>query len=608
MQTFNFRGLPGTKVFPFDDLMVILQKNAAGKSSFIDALVYVLSGVKPEGDMIHADADQCGVQITFEDGTKYSRICPRTGNVVYRAGNGKTKKVTKTEFEASLARTLGVRASAVQVVTSSDVVRSMKPSELSDFFLQYIGEKLTLADLEADINDGTLTDDMKDMLRKVAAKVNLPNKFGINWVDILHKEFYDYRRKYSKEESDAEAYYKVLRAESDGIPDGADRDALLEEKAVLEKEREKIAAYQAERRAYEQAMRRYETDKSTVSALEKQISMLPDLKGMSEAACEEKQNDISRRIENARKFWSTANQTVVSLQTSVTTLEKAYKELDSPTCPLSEKLTCTTDKTVVRQEMGSAIESLNEQIEIQRKICIQHREEEDRLSKEADELDRVMAALAKKKILEDQLEAAKKNCGDEPKAPEKPSVQDVSRIDIINSVLSKMDKRVQAEKYQVIKDRKNRYASAFSGLVKAFAPKGIVRENIMRDYLKALEEACNKTAEKLRPGISFRFESDNGVYISVDMNGDGTYLGYWSLSGGERGVMLLILMSMLNDLTGFPIIIMDEMSVLDADTFGAVVGLLDDTKDSRSHAIIASVNHTDTVKAVEDRQVTLYKI
>lgn len=601
METFNFRGLKGSRKFDFEEIMAVLGKNATGKSSFIDALIYGLTGIEPAGDMITAGESQAGVQITFEDGTKFMRV-KRPSGTILKIGKNRANKKT---FDEAIATACKTTVGAMRIVTSSEVLAKLRPSELGDFLMPYLGEKLTLNGLLDMITDGTCTDKMRDLAKQTAEKIALPDKFGIGAVDTLYNAFYDYRKKYNAAAKTDEAQWKALIEQSEGIPDGADRTALLAEKQKLTALRDKWAAYEAELRAYTEAKRRYAADSEAIAALNRQIEAITVKERPEEerSTILEKLGQVKAEAGEARQLWST-------MTASVTAMEKAYQDLGRPTCPLSPNLTCTTDKSAITEELRTSISGLRSQAEGQKTRAEALEKEEQALNKELLAIEAEKAELMKKTMLIRQKDEKVKTLGQAPVEPVKDEAwKNASvRIEEIDSILNKMELREKAKAYAEKKDQRAVLAAAFDGLVKAFSPKGIVKENIISSYMTFFTEETNKAAALLKPGMTFRFVSENGVLVTADMHGTGDYLSYASLSNGEKSVMLLTLMTMLNSLTGFRLLIMDEMSVLDAETFGAVVRLLKATTATRDHAIIAAVDHTDTVAALKKEKIKNMKI
>ena len=72
--------------------------------------------------------------------------------------------------------------------------------------------------------------------------------------------------------------------------------------------------------------------------------------------------------------------------------------------------------------------------------------------------------------------------------------------------------------------------------------------------------------------------------------------------------LMYILMTMLNQLTGSRLLIMDELSVLDADNFDILLNLLSTDEESYDQAFIAVVDHNDTIDSIKKYGITPLKV
>ena len=70
LQIQNFEGFDETFEYEFTNpLNAICLRNGAGKTSFLNALRYGITGIKPTGNHINNNASSMAVGLTFHDGT-----------------------------------------------------------------------------------------------------------------------------------------------------------------------------------------------------------------------------------------------------------------------------------------------------------------------------------------------------------------------------------------------------------------------------------------------------------------------------------------------------------------------------------------------------------
>ena len=139
----------------------------------------------------------------------------------------------------------------------------------------------------------------------------------------------------------------------------------------------------------------------------------------------------------------------------------------------------------------------------------------------------------------------------------------------------------------------------FDSLVKATAEKGEVRVGVIKRFLGVFEEIANERSKEFRPEVGFRFDPENGVTVKMDPTGSGYYMPYDSLSGGERAYMIFVLLDLLNQLSGAKVLFLDELSVMDVETFKALIDLIKKHVEEYDHVVVASVDHSDIVGLID---------
>ena len=601
LETFNWRGLPARQSFDIPELTCILQENGVGKTSFISALLYVLTGREPESRMVHADGGaKCSVMITFEDGNSFAR----SKNGTKGTHHVNKKRVTRKEFEDALSNELGIPMDAIRIATSSDVVRSMKPQELSDFLLPYISESLTKEALFALFEDGTLTKDMRQIITQM-----LPmDEFGLEKIDEVYKKSYDYRTVTKKNWSDAKAKLEVYRAQEAGYTEGQSKEELLTEKKRCEDTIAELAAYKAKAEAKEKLLKEREKQQKMIRDLEEQAESIKAKKRDLE-----ERNELSRKIAEKSRDIDASVKAIATMEQMALALKTSLETLDKPVCPLSDKLTCTTDKSAIREDLHAELKKSEDSIRTQKEYSEKLKEELEALRKEAEAFDKEQLEWSRKATLtaqKDRLLSMMKTAEEDAKELVPPAVTGDAKAELeaINKKLQALAAHDMVIATSTEMAKYQRQLNALEGLVAAFAPKGIVKTSLIASYMSSFEELANETAEELRPGMRFRFVSDNGVHVLCDLMATGTYLEYSALSEGEKALMLFVMLDLLNKLTGLGIMIMDELSVLDADAFGRILRSTKLVKSRYRNIIVAAVNHDDTVEKAKEEHTDVYHI
>ena len=198
-----------------------------------------------------------------------------------------------------------------------------------------------------------------------------------------------------------------------------------------------------------------------------------------------------------------------------------------------------------------------------------------------------------------------------PDLPEKPrDIKNTTTESLKKEIQTKLNSLDAWERAVEVKKELNHLAEQFKdydALVKALEPKGIVKNKIVSKYLQLFQDNCNAKAAEIKAGMKFCFQNDKGVHVLCD-SGNGSYLKYDELSGGEKAYMIYILMDMFNTLSGTRFMFLDELSILDSDTFSSLVRILKKNQESYDHIIIACVDHTDSIKTIKNEKIECINI
>lgn len=582
----NFMGLKGLHEYDLPQIAAIIGPNGMGKTTLMNAIRFGLTGAEPDGEIISNGMPVCSVSVTMidpADGVEYTftRI-----KEVEKPSKCKIndKVTTKKSMDEKIEQVIGIPLDKVKILSSSDVVASMKPQEFSSFILDYIPEKLDLEKVISYVPDTTLG--MIEIMEATLPAENIELSTLDEFETLCRNE-----RKEIKAALDGKK--KVVTSFPETAPEESTEEIQKQIQVLLDKEGV-VKVYAAKKEAYDKAKAAAKAHREKVEKVRAEADALkadrPDPAIMD--GLKKEYNSVQETLRN--------NQIALSSATNaVNQLEVALKNLESPVCPLSDKIKCCQDKTAAKEDLVESIESSKEGIKAIEEEITKSSEKIAEIEKKMDEYRKAASLYEKKISLLREIKALEEATPEIPAEPEMVETsEDFSEeLDALQKKLTTISMFKEGETIRrQIGVLETKY-SDYNALVKAFQEKGPVRTQIIEAYLKVFEDLCNERSTKVRPEITFKFESKDGVVVLMD-NGKGDMLPYASLSGGERAYMIFILMDMLNALSGTNLLLMDELSVIDEKCFNALLDLVVTYGSDYDHIILASVNHTDIVDAI----------
>ena len=597
LQIMNFQGINGTFQYEFKDVInALCLKNGSGKTSFINALRYAITGIKPSGDVTNRGADSMAVGMTFHDGTGIIRQDYTDKSARYFM-NG--KPVTKAVLDEMIQDRAGVLQSTMKITTSSDVLAGLKPQEFGSLLLSYIPETLTKEKLKTLINE-----ELSDAEAKEIDAFFPDDDFSMEMIDQFYSEMTSKRKVIKKSINEAEGFLNRFGE----IPENLESEEELQKMLADLQDRQKGSMlYKEQMELYKQKVKERTEVLKKKEAAEKEIEKIEkEIKGMPEInVSEEYKQKLYKELDEKQKILDEAKSVYSALKTTVNNLRKAIENLDKPVCPLSDKLKCTTDKTPLKEEWEKALKEGEEGLQLQYKIAEKAYNEKIEHQNALKKYNEDVILYNKRKYLFDRLDSLIREINiaipDEPVEPKKYEGQDYSKE--INAIFDKITKAKNLVKINETKEElanKQNVLKGISHLIEIFAPKGIVKDSIAEYYLTVFEAQCNKKAAELKSGMRLKFEASNGVSVLTDVSGNGRYVEFSALSGGEKAYVLFIILDMLNSLTGMRMMILDELSVLDGEAFSTLVRLIDRYKEEYDLIILATAEHDDSIRVVDE--------
>ena len=132
----NFAGLKGKHTYDFPSIIALCAKNGSGKTSFINALRFALTGYIPDGEIITKGADFTAVQIETESGHKFMRQkFAKKEKAIKCAYDNKTvsAKVMNQHLEAET----GVPIDTAKLAATGELLTSLTNQQLGELLLKY---------------------------------------------------------------------------------------------------------------------------------------------------------------------------------------------------------------------------------------------------------------------------------------------------------------------------------------------------------------------------------------------------------------------------------------------------------------------------------------
>lgn len=549
----NFKGIEHVSFdLSKNNVFCLSGENGKGKTSFLEAVNFLLTKNVP-ANFIRNNAGTTEVK-GMVNGHLISRSSTAGENQVENKLNG--IKCTGVDINRVLEN--GAKDKKLDTalnIVSSKVFEDMSAADLADFLLSYINEKPSLDTIISYMDSPS--QDAIDYLKEHTEQ----NEFSLDDIKKLHKEFYSTRTGVNKL-----AKQKVDTVEK---PENS-----MEE---INKRLEEITKQEAAYMNFIKLAKNYNLALGNKLEYEKQLTKLEEeLKKAENVISVEKELSVTKKeIGDLDKDIQNMMHTVVTLETNISMYEKTVASLKSSSCPFSDKVVCTTDKQPIIQEIMQLSEQNRK--EVTRLKGEMEKKTSEKVKKESllTELQLKDKHYSLKKQKEKQLADMKQHI---PQMPEKP--QEVVKPDsqAEKEKLNNMQKQIilynrMLEQQKTLENAKKEQ-KILDYLVHQLESKGPVCRKVVEYYISIFDNTANKTAALLAPDMKIKFAANNGIKYFVKVNAQKKYMPYQNLSGGEKVLALMIIIDVINQLSGSNIMVLDELSVLDEENFRELMSAL----------------------------------
>ena len=605
LSVMGFSGIKDRKDYMLGQTTVILGKNGANKSSIISAFSAATFGYVPKS-ALNVNSSDAVAEIEFRG------IDPATGDVV----SEKFKTVANEEKTSHYASALGEKKASAKKTVAEERKRITKmPPEKLELLTRGNQEVIDMA--PEDMNDLfkgviTTTVDRENLISKLDLspsqeeyfRTALPDKVGLEQLDLANKAFVEKRRTLKKD-------VEVADREAAFIMDG--KSLVKGDITFLQGKREEILKKISESTTGEKAKFEYE---QKLEAYNRHVQKITELSSTlierPEPVDEASISALRERLEGIRKAISTQNESLRILHLNNDAHRKNLENLATNHCPLSDKLICTTDKTPIRDSLEALIEQNCYQIKSIESTMEIQRETEKNCIAEINRLEDMKRKCEAFLLKEAELEALRKTIPEKP-VPITSIESKFEPIEVLKGELARIDDAIKtavnAEKasalLETVKDKKEEVA-ILEKLVPVTAQKGDAYNVILNALTSGINTEMNKIAEDLGVDIHFEFVVDKGMNLMGKHPGDAKLISVKHMSTGERFIAQLLLLVLMNKIYDNQFIVMDNIDCLDDMNLNKVLKLVTSSafRSRITGIILAGVNHADTGLTVDEYEKT----
>lgn len=571
----NFKKISNLEFRP-GQVNVILGPNGTGKSSILQALRYGLTGNSPQ-DPIGCKADRAIVEMSFPDIGVLKRTLGFSKNEVRLNGKVTTQKSINDLFY----RQTGATAETASLLTSAEVVSNLSSGDLSSYFMD--NNLLNVAvNFDLLLSFCKLTEEGKAELQKHFGD----QPFQMGDIDRVWNEAKARRKVLKQEVKEAE-----IRSKGNGnqIEESAE-----EIEIQLRELMKKQAELQAAKNNYEQVCQQRNKALHEIERIQKKIGVVlspPDTSEFDKIDSEI--GSLEEELTNLKGFLATVYETGVRVSNII-------KELETPTCPISPKLICTTDKSPIRSELNDALLKARAEYSNQRnRITLLERKRND-LKQKRKVLESQITEFQNQEILRKQMEYLKGNLPEEPPKPSEEIKEVTKRVELINNKRALIIQNLIAAEYSDLYRKKSKELAVYEEIVRELDPKNGIRQKVLEHSLKPLEEYFNNELVHLLPGYRVRLDCSNGFYIHIS-NGEREFDASKSASSGEKSRIWFILMDLINALTPYRILIYDNTDSMDSPSLSRLLNMLnsEEVRNRYDHIFLSMIDYDEVADKLE---------
>lgn len=583
----NFSCFSNLKVAMPDKLGYIAKENGTGKSSFIEALVFALTG-KCDRDCIMHGKDFCSVTLDIENDTDKDTVCHRLvtdkKGAVVNEGLLNGKKVSQKDLDKYLLTIYGISIQNIESINAAKT-GELSPSELAGMLLMFIPNKLSYDKLVSLLSE-PLTDTEDELLRSELPDIDI----SMGDIEKAYQSLYAKRTLYKKEAKNIIGARDSLKTD---MPAVTESDAAAKADGL----RKSISNYENLKKlndSYDKTEKLISENKRTADGLRERIKAIgsPAFDPKREQELKDQKKQINNKI--------FANERLkAGFLAEIGNIQKQLVNIGVSECPLFSGVKCSLDKSSLK-------ESLELKMAAARKTVDEISGQNDLLQVSLEDLEsseksvrEIHEAVTLKGVLTEQLEKVCRLC---PVLPDKPDKISEDELQHLKELLADYEKFQNAwtgyKRYLEFSkkaDEAEKMIAAYDSTVKMLSPKGNLNNTVVNYYTTFFNGKCNECAKEIDPAFEIKLVADNGILITAKTPTNDNFTPYKRLSEGEKLIVSLIITDMFNSLTGIDMLFVDNLDKLDTANLEKVIRLFkSDYGKKYSNIILCTVYHNDT--------------
>jgi tetratricopeptide (TPR) repeat protein len=310
-----------------------------------------------------------------------------------------------------------------------------------------------------------------------------------------------------------------------------------------------------------------------------------------------------KTLEETKGAISDARSQIKVLESNISSFKKILSMLETNGCPISDKLICTTDKTVVTSEIEESIASTDKMVvALNEKLNLALKKEAEAYST-LKEHEAAFALYQKKLLKLQQIEMLEKA---DVKEPVNVDVSDLELLQKKSAMLSEeLERARKLEESQKAQDECERLSvtiAMYNEIIEALSPKNGVRQKMLESSAKPLTSHLNDSLGNILPGKCVMVDASDGFKVKVGDIGSVYKYDFSAASSSEQARIALAMFNMLNSLSGFRVLMLDNLDVFDAKSLEHVFDFVQSNEvlDNYDSIFLAGIDN-DQLKDVTSR-------